>query len=308
MNLAIGLALALASALALNAGFYVQHGATNALPPLSIRRPLTSLRALFTDLRWLAGYAAGMLGWGLYIVALRFAPLSIVQAVAAGGVGLLALLVWRVGGVALVPRERVGVAAAVAGLVALAASLGAGVPRASAAGWSPVAVWVAASAALATLAAFPAARALAPGAGLAAAAGLLYAAGDVATKAAVGGAGIWFVPVLLACHGLAFVALQLAFQRGTALATAGLSALLNNALPIAAGVALFHEGLPGGGSGALRAVGFAGAVAGAALLARSGEARDRAAEGTLSHVGGSSGVSPATLPQSDGRWQEGLTP
>jgi hypothetical protein len=97
----------------------------------------------------------------------------------------------------------------------------------------------------------------------------MYAAGDVATKAAVGG-GAWlaFVPVLLACHGLAFVILQLGFQRGRALATAGLNALLTNALPIAAGVVLFHEHVPHGPDGALRIAAFASVVAGAAVLAR----------------------------------------
>ena len=76
------------------------------------------------------------------------------------------------------------------------------------------------------------------------------------------------MPALLACHGLAFVALQLAFQRGAALATAGVASLLTNALPIAAGVALFHESLPGGALGVLRGLAFACVVAGAALLAR----------------------------------------
>jgi len=106
-------------------------------------------------------------------------------------------------------------------------------------------------------------------AALGAAAGLLYAAGDVATKAAVGGgARFAFVPALLACHGLAFVALQLGFQRGTALATAGVATLLTNALPIVAGTALFHEGLPDGALGALRVLAFVAVVAGAAGLAR----------------------------------------
>src|SRR5206468_1979188 len=95
-------------------------------------------------------------------------------------------------------------------------------------------------------------------------AGLMYAAGDVATKAAAGGGGrLAFVPVLLACHGLAFVFLQLGFQRGSALATAGVATLLTNALPIAAGIALFHERLPGGALGGLRALAFAAVVVGA---------------------------------------------
>jgi hypothetical protein len=73
---------------------------------------------------------------------------------------------------------------------------------------------------------------------------------------------------VLACHGLAFVSLQLGFQRGGALATVGVSTLFTNALPIAAGMTLFQEGLPAGVLGALRVVAFAVVVVGAALLAR----------------------------------------
>jgi hypothetical protein len=119
-------------------------------------------------------------------------------------------------------------------------------------------------------------------AALGASAGLLYAAGDVATKAAVGGgARFAFVPALLACHGLAFVALQLGFQRGTALATAGVATLLTNALPIVAGTALFHEGLPDGALGALRVLAFVCVVAGAAGLARAEPARTSAPDNVL---------------------------
>jgi hypothetical protein len=81
---------------------------------------------------------------------------------------------------------------------------------------------------------------------------------------------VWLlvIPAVLACQGVAFVALQLSFQRGGALATAGVASLLTNALPIAAGVAIFHEALPGGILGVARAVAFALVVVGAALLAR----------------------------------------
>ena len=144
------------------------------------------------------------------------------------------------------------------------------------ASWVAVAGWVAASLAVAGLAVarFPAA------AGFGIAAGVLYAGGDVATKASVGGgAGLFFVAAVLGCHGLAFVALQLGFQRGGALQTAGTASLLTNALPITAGLALFHERLPGGTLGVLRVVGFALVVAAAAVLARSREAHDTVGHG-----------------------------
>jgi hypothetical protein len=268
MNLALGLALALISTAALSYGAYAQHAASSTLPVLSLRHPVRSLVSLFTSWRWLAGYLIGISGWGLYIAALRFAPLSLVQATSAGGVGLIALLVW-LGGGTLARQERVAVAVSVGGLLLLGLSLPAGAAPAGSLSWQGPLAWVLASVLLAGVAAVPAAGALRPGAGLAAAAGLLYAAGDVATKAAVDGTHpvLLFWGLLLACHGLAFVCLQLSFQRGTALATAGVSTLLTNVLPILAGLTVFAERMPTGLAGAVRVAGFAGAVLGGTLLA-----------------------------------------
>src|SRR5439155_23452115 len=129
--------------------------------------------------------------------------------------------------------------------------------------------WIAISALGAGAAVGPVARVLTGGAGLGVAAGVLYAAGDVGTKGAVlGGAWLLLVPAILACHGLAFVVLQLGFQRGGALATAGVSSLLTNSLPIAGGLILFDEQVPGGALGAVRVLAFGLVVVGAAALAR----------------------------------------
>jgi S-formylglutathione hydrolase FrmB len=261
-SIAGGLVLALASAAALNWGYYAQHGAAAALPPLSVRHPLRSLGALFGNRRWLAGFWTGIGGWVLYVVALTLAPLSLVQACAAGGLAILAALA----GVRS-RRERLAVATSVAGLVLLAVSLAGTVTGSQHANLRDAAIWMVASAVVAALAASPATAA-----GLGTAAGILYAAGDVGTKAAVsGGFHIWFVPALLACHGLAFVALQFAFQRGSALTSAGLATLWTNALPIVAGMLVFSEPLPGGALGVARIAAFVAVVVGAALLTRPGE-------------------------------------
>lgn len=264
-----GLGLALGSTAALNWGFLRQHGAAASLPPLTVRRPLRSLRLLFSSLSWLVGFVTGLGGWALYVAALRLAPLSLVQAVSAGGIGLLAVLVERTTEVRLTRREWTSVALAVLGLALLGISLAghAGSGRhGSAVG---VAAWVVVSLAAAGVAVGPFSALLVAGAGFGLAAGLLYAAGDVGTKAAVvGGPAAAFVAAVLACHGLAFVSLQLGFQRGSALATVGLSTLLTNALPIVAGTTLFHEGLPAGLLGVVRVASFACVVAGAAGLAR----------------------------------------
>lgn len=258
--------LAFGSAFALNWGWIAQHTAASGLPALSLRRPVTSLRLLFRDLRWLAGFVVGLAGWALYVGALALAPLSLVQAVAAGGIGVLALLARRAG-TSLSARERLAVVVSTAGLLLLAISLVGGAAAGHHASSGAIVLWLAASLAASCVGVLGG-SALAPGAGLGIAAGVLYATGDVATKSVFAG-GLWLllIAVVLAAHGAAFAALQLGFQRGRALATAGTSTLLTNALPIAAGIVVFHEQLPGGAYSVVRIASFAAVVAGAALLA-----------------------------------------
>lgn len=263
MSLAGGLLLALASTVALNWGWVEQHHAAAALPPLSVRRPLHSLALLFRSRAWLVGFVTGIGGWVLYVAAVALAPLSLVQAISAGGIGVIAYFARSRG--AVLSRFQLGaVIVSFVALALLAVSLGEGQAHSQAPSVRPLVVWLAVSAACALAA--PAAP-LVGGAGLGAAAGILYAAGDVATKGAVhGGEWLLLVPIVLAAHGLAFVSLQFAFQRGTALASAGLSTLLTNALPIAGGIFLFGEHLPLGALGDVRIVSFVLVVAAAALL------------------------------------------
>jgi hypothetical protein len=284
VSIAGGLLLALSSSFALNWGWVAQHGAANRLPAASLRRPLASLGAFFSDTAWLIGFLVGLGGWAFYVGALALAPLSLVQASSAGGVGILAVLA-RARGAAIGKGHWAAVVVSVLGLVLLGASLAGGAAPTGAPGAMSVAGWLLVSAAIAALAALPL-PVLAAGASLGIAAGVLYAAGDVATKAAtLAGGWLVLVPLVLAAHGAAFVALQIGFQRGGALATAGPASLLTNALPIAAGLLVFHEHLPGGPTGALRLAAFGCVVVGGAALARAepapaAEPQGRAAEAT----------------------------
>src|SRR3954454_2196738 len=118
----LALFLTLISACAVNWGYVTEHRAAAALPRLSPGRPARSLSVLLRSRLWLLGFAAESTGFGLYVVALALAPLALVQAVAAGGIGVLAVLVARTTGRRLEPRERVGVAMAIAGLALLGIS------------------------------------------------------------------------------------------------------------------------------------------------------------------------------------------
>ena len=123
VQIALALLITLVSACLLNLGYLLEHSVASKVPPLSLRRPIASVRSLLGNRRWLMGFGLEASGWLLYVVALALAPLSLVQAVAAGGIGILAVMVSRLTHVPLTRRERIGAGLSVAGLALLGVSL-----------------------------------------------------------------------------------------------------------------------------------------------------------------------------------------
>ncbi len=268
MQIAIALAVTLVSACALNIGYLIEHSVAARLPPLSLRHPLRSVSTLIGERRWLLGFGIEITGWMLYVLALALAPLSLVQATAAGGIGILAILVARTTGVPLARIERVGVAISVTGLALLGVSLAGAHGEGTEGSYLAVSFWLVCSLAGALVALRVAPRVVGTGAAFGLATGILFAAGDVATKTAVeGGASAGFVAALILFYGLGTAVLQRGFQRGSPLVTAGIATLLTNALPIVAGMTIYEEPLPSGWLGALRIAAFALVVLGAVALA-----------------------------------------
>ena len=277
MHLALALVATLVSSCALNVGYLLEHSAVRRLPPLTIRSPLTSARRLLGSRRWLLGFGTETAGWALYVLALSLAPLSLVQATAAGGIGILAIMASRVTRTPLSRHERLGVVISVAGLVLLGISLAGAHGEGTGATYLSVGLWIAASAVAALFSVQVLSRRISPGPAYGLAAGLLFAAGDVATKGAVEAGGhLGFVAALVAAYACGTLVLQAGFQRGSALTTAGIATLLTSALPIVAGMTIFGEPLPDGWLGAVRIAAFACVVVGAVFL---GERRHPTAAG-----------------------------
>ena len=115
----LGLALTLASAVATNVGFLLRHRGAVAAPAVDIRRPLHSAAGLFRSKWWTLGYIVAAVAYALHVGALALAPLSVVQAVLAGGLVLLGVIAERWFGFHLGRREWTGVVLAAAGLVCL---------------------------------------------------------------------------------------------------------------------------------------------------------------------------------------------
>jgi drug/metabolite transporter (DMT)-like permease len=119
----LGILLALTCALATNVGFLYKHRGACEAPAVDMRRPLRCARSLFAS-RW---FAVGMLvaagAWIFHVAAMAVAPLSMVQAVLAGGVVLLAVMAERVFGLRVSRRQWLGLGLTAVGLVLLGVTL-----------------------------------------------------------------------------------------------------------------------------------------------------------------------------------------
>ena len=271
MNLAIVIAvvLALVSTTLTNLAYLREHDAAAELPVLCLRRPLQSARLLLEDRSWMLGFAMESSGFLLYAAALALAPLTLVQSIGAGGIGILAFAIARFARRRLSGRERTAVILSVTGLVALAISLADGGDHGGGGDVVPILLWVGLTVGVAIVLVGFGRRLLGIAVADAAAGGLLFSIGDVSTKVATEGqARLGFIAALVVGYTGGTALLQRGYQAGGALTVAGIATLLTNALPIVAGTVVLDEPVPSGALGGIRLLAFAAVIAGAVLLAR----------------------------------------
>jgi hypothetical protein len=120
----IGLILALGCAAFSGVALLCKHRGAMAAPDVAMSSPLRSAAALFRSRWWVIGFGLATLGWAMHVVALSMAPLSVVQAVIAGGLALLAVPARRWFGVAVGKRDLLGLGLCAAGLSFLALTAG----------------------------------------------------------------------------------------------------------------------------------------------------------------------------------------
>jgi drug/metabolite transporter (DMT)-like permease len=114
----IGLFCALLSALGTNLAFLFKHKGAIAAPDVEMRHPLRSTVDLFRSKWWSIGWGVAAVAFALHVAALTLAPISMGQAVLAGGLVFLAVLAERFFGFHLGRRQWLGI-----GLVAVSLSL-----------------------------------------------------------------------------------------------------------------------------------------------------------------------------------------
>src|SRR5437763_12314586 len=197
VSTAIALLLALVSTTLTNIAYLREHDAAAELPVLSMRRPLQSARLLLSDRSWLLGFAMESGGFLLYVAALALAPLSLVQSIAAGGIGVLAFASARMARRRLAPQELAGVLLSVLGLVALAVSLVGGKAKEGNGELGPILLWLGVTAAVAVVLVIVGRRHWGAAVANGVAGGLFFSIGDISTKLTTQGGARSAVVVLL---------------------------------------------------------------------------------------------------------------
>jgi drug/metabolite transporter (DMT)-like permease len=274
----IGLALALASALATNVAFLLKQRGAVLAPPVRAAHPLRSAAGLFSSKWFSVGWAVAVGAWALHVGALALAQLSSVQAVLSGGLVFLAVLAERYFGFHLGRRQWIGVIVTAVGLAVIALTGGS---QAGETGNYALAALItvecavfALALALAAISAHRRILQATEGLLLATAAGALFGVSDIAIKylthAVDGGVLELISPwtaAALAASVIAFYASARGLQLGPAVEVIALTSIAANLTAIIGGILVFREPI-GNGWVAIggRMIAFCLVVAGAAMM------------------------------------------
>jgi drug/metabolite transporter (DMT)-like permease len=246
----IGIGLAVAVALLTNLASLLKHRGCQRARPVRISRPLASIQGLAGSPWFVAGWGLAAVAWLVHVAALSLAPISLVQAVLAGGAVTIAVIAQRLFGDSVERRQWLALILGAAGLALLAATLPhlrgthSDFSLAAISSFEGGLVLVAAGIALGHRAGRIAAR---RGVSLAVLAGLLFALSGIAIKGLTGGAsGSWpliasLVVLTVGCGALAQFSTVAALQSGGAIETIGLMGLVANAAQIVGGVLVFGD-------------------------------------------------------------------
>jgi uncharacterized membrane protein len=278
MSLHLGILLALVCAFASNLAFLYKHRGACCACKVDIRHPFATARSLWSQKAFAIGMGVGLVAWLLHVGAMSLAPLSVVQAVLAGGLVLLAVMADRMFGYSVGKRQWWGLGLTALGLVLLGITLPA--TEGSHSSYS-VPVLAAFEAGLLGLGALfiMGPRLGGPkehhGVMLAAAAGILFGVCNIGVKAMTGIGGsagltaivlspwLW---VALSGSAAAFYASARSLQIGDAVSVIAITGTAANIASIAGGIVVFGDPLPGDALGiVLQAVAFVLVIVASAL-------------------------------------------
>ena len=234
-------------------GFLLKHRGACAAPDVSLKHPVASAVGLFRSKWFAVGMLVALVAWVFHVAALAMAPLSIVQAVIAGGLVFLTVLAERYFGYSVGTRQWAGVGLTALGLVLLAITLPTHGGHSS---YSTVGMIAFESALLALGTFLVLSKKLDShehhGVMLGTAAGILFGVSDVAIKAlttsmsdgVIGILSPWLV-TCIAASVIAFYASARGLQKGEAVPVITLTSAAANVTAISGGILVFGDPMPG---------------------------------------------------------------
>lgn len=285
-----GVLITVASALFYNVGFVLEKRGLGHLPDVHARRIVHLLRSVASSPAWLVGFASMLVGLALQIVALSLVPISVVQPIFVSGIVLLLVLSHLALGEHLGRREWSGVGTVGIALLLISLSLDSRSDQAGTRGTILGILFTAVPTVAVAVWLFLLADRLGHGAGgrdhlrapvYGLASGLVYGVASLATKAVsaqLETGGILkalphvvmspYVYLLAVSAAGGLLLFQTALQRCPASVVVPISNVISSAYVVAIGTVLFGEHMPAQAWRlGLRLAGFAGVLAGMAVLA-----------------------------------------
>lgn len=270
--LAIGIALV--ASFCVNYSTYMQKKAVDALPRVSLKLSWAVIRTFITNRLWLAAMGIDGIGTALFMLALVFLPVSIVEPIITAGIALLAYLAIKNLGEKPGRTDSCAIGVTVLGVIFLAISLAEGLPKDKT--YHPLELWTVAGVVVIMAVTVPLAQYLLGrgniAAGLGVSAGLLIGIAAVFSRLLMGNfGGHWYLwlPVCVLAYPLGFGIFQTALQRGRAVVVAPIYNGIVVCVPIVVGTIALNEHLPENPAlTVMRVAAFALIAIGAIVLSR----------------------------------------
>jgi uncharacterized membrane protein len=276
------LALAVIASALMALGLLMMKTRSAHLPMAEGANVISAIVAWIRDPVWIGGLGVQTVGWACYVIAVSRAPVSMVAVMGQGGIALFVVASVVILGERASPREWVGIAAIMLGMLMLALSLQDGEADSA---FDPGTLWkFTAMLTVAGLAPMAVPRMKVSGAAAAIFSGVAFGLGGLFTKAMTlelaGNTGSLVLRIVscpyvygvIAANIIGIVMLQNSFHCARAIVAMPLSGALSNIVPIVGGMIVFGERLPAGSMPAAMRVGaFALTIAAGALLAGSRE-------------------------------------
>jgi uncharacterized membrane protein len=278
-GLALYLALGFLASVLLAAGLLLMKSRSTKLPAARGGLILKSILTWIRDPVWSAGLAVQALGYGLYLVALSDAPVSLVAVMMQAGIALFVVFAVTFLHERASAREWTGIGGIAAAMLLLAPSLEAGAAQGR--GSASALFALTAIAIVIALAPYAFARLRRTGAASAIASGVAFGLASLYAKAltdnflAQTDAAIlprlftnpWLYGVIVT-NIAGLVLLQNSFHASRGIVAMPLSSAISNVMPIVGGIAAFGEVLPADPTAAILRVGaFVLTIASSGLLA-----------------------------------------